>query len=779
VTVATHVDGTVQRTVTTGCTQCHGDITASGVASTDSRAAPGFNLAAVDTRGNTSTQKSARGVGTHQAHLTGTTWRSAPIPCASCHVVPANGDVTHAASANATVTFSGLAVTGGATAAINVAGSSVSCSNTYCHGNFTGGARATLNWNPSGTVTCGTCHAIPPAVIAGGSSHPANNACGTCHGGAYSSTTVDPALHMNGVIDGGGEPATGQTSCAGCHGATFAGMDFQTSAKVSKHGLGLDVPSDTGGPSWTGNLATAVPAANRSCVNMCHGDHPHDLVSPAVATHQNNVLLDASTAATRAVGAGGTAQTRTSATRAATDFSASGTGGLCVSCHQNPVDANRPAVGQAAFASAAHNFTAASGSTWTFTLHDGGAFARNCTKCHASRAEGTTPAATTFQAVHFSDDRFLLSGSLNPAGTAAGFVCYNCHGSTASPAAGAQGNRSGKDIQSQIAHATTAGQSGHPSVSDAVHDSVAEFNAAAFGNTLGGKARHASCLDCHDTHEARPTGAGRTVGSATTGNAAGPALQGAWGVRFTGTLAAFATPTAANFTKTTIVAGTDLEATLCFKCHSAFYGTLPNAPSSSPAFQETDQVKEFNPANAGFHPVLATNSATLGSTGNIKAPFTRTSLMTCTDCHESDVTTDPNGPHGSAARFLLKGPNTTWNNTIAVSGSTGMPAGTFCINCHNQNFSGGRFTNHTNGRHNIACMNCHAAIPHGGPRMGILVAPAGAAAAAGTFPGPVANWDTTAPYSNPGSGSRLYLKSYPTATGAWAQSNCGCGGTGH
>jgi formate-dependent nitrite reductase cytochrome c552 subunit len=392
-------------------------------------------------------------------------------------------------------------------------------------------------------------------------------------------------------------------------------------------------------------------------------------------------------------------------------------------------------------------------------------------------ASSCETARSATPAVHYSDtDPNLLAGTTNPAGTAANFACYNCHGTTASPAAGVQGNRSGKDIQSGILHATTTGQSGHPANSDAVHNSATEFATAVFGNTLGVTGRHASCMDCHDPHEAKPTaGSTRVTGSATNGNVAGPALQGAWGAKFGGTLAAWATPTSANFTKTTLVAGTDLEATLCFKCHSSFYGALPIAPSSSPAFTETDTAKEFNPANVSFHPVLASAGGNLGATGNVKAPWTRTSLMTCSDCHESDVTTDPNGPHGSAAKFILKGPNTTWSSAVTNS-STGMPNGTFCINCHNQNFSGGRFLDHTVGNHAIACMNCHAAIPHGGPRPGMLVAGAGAATAVG---GTIAGWDNAAPYWQGGTSNRLYLKSYPaTNTTPWSGSNCGCNGSG-
>jgi hypothetical protein len=447
------------------------------------------------------------------------------------------------------------------------------------------------------------------------------------------------------------------------------------------------------------------------------------------------------------------------------------------------VNAAHPAVGKAAFDASAHDYTTntVSGTTyaWGYFLHDGGVFARNCTKCHASSAEGTNPqvsAGSGTVAVHFGDAASLLSGTTNPAGTAAGFVCYNCHGSAATPAGGAQGNRSGKDIQSGIAHATTAGQSGHPATADSVHDGVNELAAAAFGNALGAPAgagqRHASCLDCHDPHEAK-------AGTHAQGtNLAGPPLHGAWGAAWTGTLAAWTNPTSANFTKKVIAAGTDLEATLCLKCHSAYYGALPTSPSSSPAYAETDQAKEFNPANAGYHPVLASSSAKVGNTGNVIAPWTRTSLMTCTDCHESSATTDPNGPHGSASKFILKGPNTAWNASLTTG--TGMPAGTFCANCHNASFTGSRFTAHTRSDHRIPCFNCHAAIPHGGPRPGMLVNAAGTSNSCAPTGGVIAGWDTTAPYFRGGTSNRLCVKSYPTSnTASWAQSNCGCNGSGH
>ena len=372
-------------------------------------------------------------------------------------------------------------------------------------------------------------------------------------------------------------------------------MTAATGAPRSRHGLGSDVPLD-GAFSWTGTtLSASVPLAGRTCISMCHGDHPHTLTSPATTTHDSNVYFDATTQATRGaasatrIGAGGAGTQN----RARTDFdSTAGAGvgaGLCASCHQKPIVANGITVSAATFGASAHDFSSntvgATTYTWSYGLHDGSSFARNCTKCHASRAEGNTPSSSTTVSVHYSaDDVNLLAGTTNPAGVPANFACYNCHGTTATPAAGVQGNRSGKDIQSQIVHATTTGQSGHPANADTRHDSAAEFANAAFGNALGVTAgagqRHASCMDCHDAHEAKATaGATRVTASATNGNVAGPALQGAWGAQLSSNPAFWTTPTTANFTKKVITAGTDVEATLCFKCHTGYYwgtGTPPD-----------------------------------------------------------------------------------------------------------------------------------------------------------------------------------------------------------
>lgn len=858
-----HIDGIVQAS---GCTGCHGT---EGRPNGDMTYAYDANQAAappVDTHGASTGVL----VGAHLAHVNPSNASGVykPIACTECH--PNNTSGGHPDHARAEVTFA-LATAAnlagfvpGATAG-DGATTPTTCT-TYCHNGATGASATAWSWNGA-AATCASCHGAPPAT-AGHAGLDATSNCGGCHPG-YSATTVNLDTHINGQLDGG--ESIGGLACRDCHASIFTAMSTTVSPPANRHQLALDGPTDTA-LSWTGTLSSNL-AASRSCVNMCHGDHPHDLTSPLVITHEHNVYLDASTQATR----GGT--TRTSATRAKTDFVlGEAKGGLCTSCHLNPISTGRPTVTVASYGATAHDFTSASGSTWRYTLHSG-AFERNCTKCHASATEGTTPTATANSSgttsVHFNANDRLLAGKYNPAGTADGFVCYNCHGSTATPADGFQGNRSGKDIQSRIALTRN-----HPANADAVHDSVTEFANAAFGNTLGGKARHANCMDCHDTHAAKAapmgsystgtiavpttavacpagtavaganacatmTGSGTAFTSAHVGwkvkstagtqwltvvgvtsatvatvhpapssaiaagssyqmvqafanvGTAAASLDGSWGAKLSTNPAFWAAPAAGNFTKQAIAAGTDLEATLCFKCHSSFYGTLPPPPSWSPnTWAGTDTAREFNPANVGnfagtwasgetagsFHPVLASAGSNLGATSNVLPPWTRTSLMRCSDCHESSNLVDPNGPHGSSAGFLLKGPNTTWNASLrSLSSNAWMPAGTFCLNCHANLDTNGRFPDHSKGDHSIACFNCHAAIPHGGPRPGLLVAIKGVAAA---VPAVIPEWDRTAPYYQGTAAvdaqeNGLYLKSYPTNnTTAWAKANCGCNNAG-
>lgn len=208
--------GTDGSTTTSGltCTSCHGDPTRVPGAGADPniKAAPPKGV-----KGETATN--TRAVGAHQAHLAkGATAISNPIACTECHVVPTS---TSHSNGTVDIAFGTLAKTGAKTPAWNT----TTCTASYCHGNFTGGAVAAAPAWTGAAMTCTSCHAGPPAT--GDHRRGAHNfACSNCHGNGFTATTVNKALHVNGVKNVGGagsqinnwNPTT--RACApSCHGS--------------------------------------------------------------------------------------------------------------------------------------------------------------------------------------------------------------------------------------------------------------------------------------------------------------------------------------------------------------------------------------------------------------------------------------------------------------------------------------------------------------------------------------------------------------------------------
>jgi predicted CxxxxCH...CXXCH cytochrome family protein len=171
---AAHIDGIVEVGRAAGCSGCHG--------SAASPAPP------TDLAGNTFT--TALGVGAHQAHLQGRSRISAPVACATCHVVPAASDpLPHTLAPGPAAVTSGLGWERGAQ----------TCATSYCHG------AARPRWTSSGEVSCGSCHGIPPA----GAPHSAGMAlitCAICHAGTVDAfgniiVTNGTSEHINGHVD--------------------------------------------------------------------------------------------------------------------------------------------------------------------------------------------------------------------------------------------------------------------------------------------------------------------------------------------------------------------------------------------------------------------------------------------------------------------------------------------------------------------------------------------------------------------------------------------------
>lgn len=157
---AAHVDGTLQ--VGTACDSCHGKA---------GDPAPPNDLA-----GNQFT--TAIGVGAHQAHTKALSGISAPIACATCHLVPATTnaaghiDTPLPAEVNASLGWNR---------------STQTCASASCHG------PATPKWTEAGGAFCGSCHGIPPATA---SHNPTMtlSTCGNCHPANFDK-------HVDGVLD--------------------------------------------------------------------------------------------------------------------------------------------------------------------------------------------------------------------------------------------------------------------------------------------------------------------------------------------------------------------------------------------------------------------------------------------------------------------------------------------------------------------------------------------------------------------------------------------------
>jgi Geobacter CxxxxCH...CXXCH motif (GSu_C4xC__C2xCH) len=146
------------------CNTCHGDFT------DESKIAPPSNLS-----DNSST--SANGVGAHSTHLYDNNI-SSDISCYECHPKIESTDnyvFAHIDGLPAEITFGTIASSGLTTPAYN---SNLSCSNTYCHGNFEFNKEESENK-----------HAYSDSLIVGNNFSPlwttvdgTQAACGTCHG---------------------------------------------------------------------------------------------------------------------------------------------------------------------------------------------------------------------------------------------------------------------------------------------------------------------------------------------------------------------------------------------------------------------------------------------------------------------------------------------------------------------------------------------------------------------------------------------------------------------
>ena len=315
-------------------------------------------------------------------------------------------------------------------------------------------------------------------------------------------------------------------------------------------------------------------------------------------------------------------------------------------------------------------------------------------------------------------------------------LCLTCH-DAGGPAPAA------KDINTPIAKAAK-----HPVATYLGVHGIPETTTASFSWTTN---KHVECVDCHNPHRVQSTL--HTAGVNTIANTS--PLYGTWGVEVNGAWPAIWTQPVSwlRYEPPTYPNGAAKEYQICFKCHSWYaFGALGAPTTTLPTGSGgnvTDQAWEFNPNNKSMHPIVLTLAAAAGTTApktlaaanQLTAAWTAggTKTMFCSDCHGNDSTTQGQGPHGSAAPYILKGTSagarTYWPTNSAGTlynlgnnnATNAHLSGLFCMNCHPMRAAAantwynkvhtehaGSQGNFTGAPVNNACIRCHILVPHGG-----------------------------------------------------------------
>jgi len=197
--------------------------------------------------------------------------------------------------------------------------------------------------------------------------------------------------------------------------------------------------------------------------------------------------------------------------------------------------------------------------------------------------------------------------------------------------------------------------------------------------------KHVECVDCHNPHAANNT--------ASEAPLANGFLAGVQGIDQNGNI-------------------TDLiqfEYELCFRCHS---DNPVTSSSTGRQIEQSNTRAEFGPSAISFHPVETEgrNSSVPG----LVPPLTENSKIYCSDCHASNGSGAPAGPHGSIYPQILKYQYEKVDNTIESAFAYEL-----CYSCHTRDQynmdAGSNVQRMVHYKHvveeNTPCNVCHD--PHG------------------------------------------------------------------
>ncbi len=197
----------------------------------------------------------------------------------------------------------------------------------------------------------------------------------------------------------------------------------------------------------------------------------------------------------------------------------------------------------------------------------------------------------------------------------------------------------------------------------------------------GNVPEHVECTDCHNPHQ---TNANPSPGAPQVSGA----LTGVVGINASG--------------QQILAAANQYE--ICFKCHAD--NNVINIEPISRQIQQLNTRLEFALANPSYHPV-----ETQGVNSDVPSllpPYTASSIIFCSDCHNNDDVTGPKGPHGSNNKFLLERNYTTLDNTQESSDAYAV-----CYKCHDRSSILGDQSFKEHNKHivekNTPCSACHDA----------------------------------------------------------------------
>jgi predicted CXXCH cytochrome family protein len=169
--------------------------------------------------------------------------------------------------------------------------------------------------------------------------------------------------------------------------------------------------------------------------------------------------------------------------------------------------------------------------------------------------------------------------------------------------------------------------------------------------------RHVECEDCHNSHATNASSANPPMASGRLAQVRGISSSG------------------------TVINPLVYEYQVCYRCHADNPGTNP--PVVNRVIFEKNLRLAFKSSNASYHPVEAAGKNS--DVPSLLVPYTTSSQIYCTDCHNSDSGPNaggagPNGPHGSMWRPILERQLVTTDYTTESARAYAL-----CYKCHNRN----------------------------------------------------------------------------------------------